>query len=146
MTSNYHGCASLVLEEQTALIVPLREFLWTVAVDVWLYAVEKSVFHSVLLLSFILGIWGTGRYTIIGTTSFQFVLGHPAAVLTKVEKTFLPSLSTGHEKCVWAKNLTIFQKLFSRFPTEDDFSVWPNFSKHFLHAPLRMSGAFWRKI
>ena len=57
MTGNHHGCASLVPEEQTALIVPLREVLWTVAVDVWLYAVEKFVFHSFSLLSLV---WVSG--------------------------------------------------------------------------------------
>nr|DAQ25713.1 MAG TPA: hypothetical protein [Caudoviricetes sp.] len=70
VTGHHYGCATLGLEEQAALIVLLGEVLSAEIVDARLQAVKESVFHSVLLLSLILGVWVTGCYAIIGTASF----------------------------------------------------------------------------
>ena len=138
LVTGYHNrCAMLVLQYQTALIVLLGKVLGTVAVDARLHPVENSVFHSVLLLSLRLGV-DYGYSTIIGIVSFQLALGQQGIGLTKkyenfsislyspywtqemhlaedVARFFFPSLTTGHEKYVWAQNLKTFCKLFHHY-------------------------------
>ena len=93
MTGNHHGCTTLSLEEQAALIVLLGEVLGAEIVDARLQAVKESVFHGVLLLSLSLGIWVTGCYAIIGNASFPLeamwqVIMVNFKILFLIEKTY----------------------------------------------------------
>ncbi len=58
------------LEEKIAHITFPRKISGPEVSDTRLHAVEKSVFHQILLLSLVLWMLVTGRCTIIGTTSF----------------------------------------------------------------------------
>ena len=81
-----HGRSPPCLEEKVAHISFPGKILGTVTVDARLHAIEKSVFHSDMLLSLSLGD-GYGYNAIIGIASLQLTLGQQRAILTKIYET-----------------------------------------------------------
>ena len=110
-----HGRSPPCLEEKVAHIPFSGKISGSQGSDVRLHAIEKSVLHKNLAPFVGFGMLVTGCYTIIGVASLQLALGQQRAILTKIYETSkCPStLTTGHKRCIWPKNLKTFCENFS---------------------------------